>query len=406
MQDLLWFLPTWPLPVGEFVFFGVLLLAGVAGGEIAHRLARLPRITGYVLAGVLLGPEVSGLLQAPLREGRALIDLAIGLVVFELGYRLDLGWLRRNPWLALTAAGESVGAFAAIYFALRYFDQAPLLAACAAAVGAATSPAVVLLVAREERAAGQLTERLLLFTAVNCAVAYVALTLLLPSLHLSQPGAGQDLRAVFLHPVYLLTGGAFLAFGACHALFILARWVGKREERQFILLLALVLLVVGLARATGITVVVALLAFGILARNLDDDHVLTPVRFGKAGELMYLLLFVLTGASLGLHWGAGAALLAVVFIAVRFLGKAVALLAFGRASGLRPGGAGLLAVGLLPLSGLAIIMVRDTEALFPAAGAELAAMLLPAVALLELLGPVATRYALRRGAESDPEPGA
>ena len=103
MQELLWFLPNWPLRLGDFVLFGALLIAGLAGGELARRLL-LPRITGYVLVGVLFGPEVLGLFRAPLTGvARALIDLGLGLVLFELGHRLDLNWLRRNPWLALAA---------------------------------------------------------------------------------------------------------------------------------------------------------------------------------------------------------------------------------------------------------------------------------------------------------------
>src|SRR5262245_59570427 len=101
MQDLWWFLPEWPLMLGQFVLFGALLIAGLLGGELAQRLG-LPRITGYVLIGLASGPEALGLLQTPLtREARALIDLALGLVVFELGHRLDFEWLKKNPWLAL-----------------------------------------------------------------------------------------------------------------------------------------------------------------------------------------------------------------------------------------------------------------------------------------------------------------
>ena len=400
MQDL-WFLPEWPLALGDFVLFGALLIAGLLGGELVQRLLGLPRITGYVLVGIAFGPEALGVLKTPLTgEARALIDLALGLVVFELGHRLDLEWLKKNLWLALAAVGESVGAFFSIYAAMLYFEYPPLLAAGAAAVGTATSPAVVMLVAHELRASGQITERMLLFTAVNCAFAYVALMLVLPFVHLQQE---TDFRIALLHPIYLLGGSALLGFAACQLMLIFAGWLGKREDRQFILLIALVVLVVGLARAAGLTVVVALLTFGILARNLDYDHVLLPLRFGYAGQLLFVLLFVLTGASLAFHGLVSAALVVAVYVTVRFLGKAIAILLFGRLSGLRAGGAGLLAVGLLPMSGIAIIMVRDTEALFPSFGAELGAVVLSAVALLELVGPLATQFVLRRAGEAHPE---
>ena len=136
------------------------------GGELARRLTGLPRVTGYVLAGVACGPHALDLVHAPMLAGtRVFVDLALGLIVFELGHRLDLEWLGRNRWLALAALGESLGAFFAIYAGLLYFDYPPLLAASAAAVGTATSPAVVMVVAHELRASGQITERMLLFTA-------------------------------------------------------------------------------------------------------------------------------------------------------------------------------------------------------------------------------------------------
>jgi Kef-type K+ transport system membrane component KefB len=401
MQEQAWFPPAWPPAFGEPVLFGVLLIAGLLGGELIRRFTGLPRITGYVLVGVAAGPEGLGIVEGALADqARLAVDLALGFIVFELGYRLDFDWLRRNRWLLLSALGESAGAFLSIYFALLYFGHAPLLAAAAAAVGTATSPAVVMMIVHDTRASGQITERALLFTAVNCVTAFVALTLLLPLMHLEHAA---DWRSAILHPMYLIAGALLLGFTACQLLLVLAAWLGKREDRQFILLVALVVLLVGASRAAGVSVVAALLALGVLARNLDYEHALLPLRFGHAGQLLFVVLFVLTGASLEFGALPAAGAIAAVFIAVRFLGKAVALLAFSRLSGLRAGGAGLLSVALLPMSGLAIVMVRDTAALFPAFGAELAAVVLSAVAILELFGPLATQFALKQAGETHPE---
>jgi len=401
MQELLRFLPAWPPELSGLAVVGSLLVLGLAAGEAVRRYASLPRITGYVLVGVALGPQGSNLISTDtLAASSLLVDLSIGLIVFELGFRLDFDWLQRNRWLFVTAIAESVFCFWAIYAALIYFDFRPLLAATAAAIGTATSPAVVMLVTHDLRAEGQLTERMLLITAVNSVFAYVSLTLLLPFLHLEQATSWQT---ALLHPIYVLAGSGLVGYIACELLLRLAGWLGKREDRQFVLLVALVILTVGVAHSLNLSVMVVLVTLGMLARNLDYEHGLLPVRFGHGGQLFFVILFVLTGASLEFGGFREAAAVAAVFVLVRFLGKALALLLFGRLSGIRPGGAGLLAIALLPMSGLAVVMVRDTALLYPSFGMELAAVVLSAVAALELVGPLATQFALRRAGEAHPD---
>jgi NhaP-type Na+/H+ or K+/H+ antiporter len=258
-----------------------------------------------------------------------------------------------------------------------------------------------MLVAQDLRAEGQITERMLLFTAVNTVFAYVVLTLLLPFLHLDHEATWQT---AVLHPIYVLVGSVALGYAASAALLELARWLGKRAERQLVLLIAMVVLTIGVAHSLKLSVPLALVSLGMLARNLDRRHALLPVRFGQVGQLFFVILFVLTGASLEFHaLGVAAAGVVVAFIVLRFLGKALALLLFGGLSGIRPGGAGLLAVALLPMSGLAVVMVRDTVSLYPSFGRELAAVVLSAVVVLELLGPLATQFALRRAGEAHPD---
>jgi Kef-type K+ transport system membrane component KefB len=396
------FLPQLPLAFSQLAMFGALLLAGLLAGEAARRYFSMPRITGYVLAGVLLGPQATGLLDSnALYDLRLVVDLAIGLVVFELGFRLSFDWLSRNRWLFATAIAESVLCFCAIYGALVYFDFRPLLAATAAAIGAATSPPVVMLVAQELRAEGQITERMLLFTAVNTVFAFVMLTLLLPLRHIERAA---DWGPAVLYPIYVLAGSALAGYLACSVLLALARWLGKREGRQLVLLVAMVVLTIGIAHSLKLSVPLALVTFGMLSRNLDRRHALLPVRFGELGQLFFVVLFVITGASLEFQaLGVAAAGAVAAFVVLRFLGKALAILLFGHLSGIRAGGAGLLAIALLPMSGLAVVMVRDTVSLYPSFGRELAAVVLSAVVVLELLGPLATQFALRRAGEAHPD---
>jgi Kef-type K+ transport system membrane component KefB len=394
------FLPNWPPLANTLFWIGALLAVGVACGEAVRRFLRLPRITGYAAAGLALGPGGLGLIDQPvLEELGVFADVAVGLVLFELGQRLDLAWLRRTPALALMGVAESLGAAALVFFTLHYyFDLVPLAAGVAAAIAVSTSPAVLMRVAADLRAEGQVTERALIITAINGVLAFLALTVLIPWLHFEYRGGW---LTMITHPLYLLGGSAALAVVAGWLTLRLAGLIGKSPERQFIAVIAMVVMTVGIAIALKCSVLLALLGMGALVRNADREHHLVVVDSGNAGQLFYVCLFVITGASLdlGLLVTAGAAGLA--FVLVRFAGKAVGVLALAPLVGLEWRKGVLLATALAPMSGLAVVLVHQTAALYPEIRASVAPVVLAAVVILELAGPIATQFALRRAGEAE-----
>ncbi len=393
------FLPQWPFPANSLALFGGLLLAGILGGELTKRVFRLPRITGYVLVGMVLGAEGVKLLDDKLiGEAWIFVDIALGIVLFELGRRLDLGWFRRDPWLLATGLAESALAFACIYFALVYFDVKPLYAAVAAAVGISTSPAVVMLVAQELKAEGQVTERALHLTALNSAIAFVLVTILHSGIH-------QEYRAgwthALLHPLYLLSGSLLIGLFASLLALALSRWLGKHQDLQYMVLLGLVVAMVGVSHMLALSAPLSLLAFGVLVRHLDARHDLNSVDMGRVGQPFFVVLFVVTGANLAPSELATGGALALVYILARFVGKAVGVMSLTHFSGVRPGAAGLLTIALMPMSSLALAMVQGTVNLYPEFGAKLAAIVLSAVLILEIIGPLAVQFALRRAGDAE-----
>jgi Kef-type K+ transport system membrane component KefB len=404
MPDL-FFLPASLPPPNQIIWFGVLLLAGVLGGEIAKRALLLPRITGYAIAGLALGPEGFAVLGRPLlHELRVFTDISIGLILFELGHRIDLGWLKRSTRLALTSVAESALSAVLIYFTLRhFFSVGPLPAAAAAAIGVATSPAVVMRITADLGSEGQVTERTLLLTALNCSIAVLALTALIPSLYFEYRGGW---RAILLHPLYLLGGSFALGLVASVLTLQLLQWLGKREDVQNLLLIALVLVTVGVATMFKLSVLLALLAYGGLVRNLDRSHSLAAPDFGLTGQMFFLILFVLAGANLDLAAAGAGIAIGTAFVAVRLIGKTAGVMALIPGSGLKARQGLLLALALSPMSGLAVIMLQDTQSLFPEFGRSLASLVLPAVVLLEIAGPILTQLALKLAGEARPEPAA
>lgn len=395
------FLPQLPFPANPLALFGLLLLAGLIGGELVKRALHLPRITGYVLIGMLLGASGSGLLDDKLiAEAWIFVDIALGLVLFELGRRLDIRWLGKDRWLLATGVLESALSFAFIYFALVYFDVKPLYAAVAAAIGISTSPAVVMLVAQELRAEGQVTERALNLVAINSVIAFASMTMLLSWIH-HEYRAGW--MTAVLHPLYMLAGSLILGYVACMLTLLLSRWLGKSAERHLVLLLALIAVTVGAARMLELSVLLALLSFGVMARNLDRRHDLMAVDTSRVGQLFFVVLFVVGGASLKLSEMAAGGALALVYILARFAGKSIGVLSLTYFSGVRAGSAGLLCIALTPMSSMALAMVQGTADLYPEFGARLSAIVLSAVLILELLGPLAVQFALKQAGEAGEE---
>src|SRR5436853_1340329 len=197
------------------------------GGEMARAL-RLPRIIGYGLVGFVLAPLAQAMsLDALLEEARIFVDLAMGLVLFDLGRRMNLQWMKREWTLAASGLAESVLTFGAVFATLLAFDFPAVKAALAAAIAIGTSPAVVLLIVQDTRAEGQVTERALNLVALNSLLASILATILLTSAHLK---ARMDLESALLHPLYLFLGS--LALGAMMASFsrLVARTVEKTKD--------------------------------------------------------------------------------------------------------------------------------------------------------------------------------
>jgi Kef-type K+ transport system membrane component KefB len=395
------FLPDWPPAANAFLIFGLLLLAGLAGGRLAATTRVLPAITGYIATGFLLGPGVLGwLTDEMLAQSRVLAEFSLGLIVFDLGRRLDLKWASHDRWLLPMGVAESAVSFAAMFGLLHFAGGIDTLeAAVAATVGVATAPAVVLLVTNELKADGPVTRRMLWHVALNNVIATVCITLLLPFVEARASVASSNPAA---RAVWLIAGSLLLGFLAFQLMTLFARWLGKSPVPQFILAVGFVIVTVGAAQAARLSVLLALLALGACARNLDREHRLLDVEFGRAAQVFFGVLFVLTGATLRPDQFGAVAWIGLAFVVARSVGKLAALHALAWPAHLSTRQALTLGLALTPMAGLAIGMTQPIYEIAPEFGARLAAIVVSGVAILHLLGPIATRFALIRAGEGEP----
>ncbi len=394
----LFFLPDLPPAAARLPWYALLLLAAVIAGEAVQRWLRLPRLLGWIAVGAVLGPHALGVLDAGSLDAlRPVLDVAVGMVLFELGQRVDLSWLRRNPWLLGTSLLESAFGFALMFVVLLAVDAPPLLAAAAAAIGIATAPAVVLTVTRELRAQGQVTERALLLTSLNSVYAVVAVSVLLAWLAREY---AEGWRVILLHPLYLIFGSVALAAVFAGAALGLLRLLGRRQNAQFLCVFALVVIVVWAAAALKLSVALTLLAFGTLARVYDRRRLFVSLDFGRVGSILLILLFAITAANLDWALVSAGALAGGILVAARLAGKALGVFALAPASGLPLRKASLLSLALTPMSGVAVVLVQQVTTYYPQFGPSLATVVVAAIAMLELLGPLLMHFALVRAGEA------
>ena len=211
-----------------------------------------------------------------------------------------------------------------------------------------------------------------------------------------------DLETAVLHPLYLFVGSLLL--GALMAR--ITRWLARRVERSpelhLTLVAGLVLAAVGLAQMGKLSVILALLAFGMFSRNDRNRHELVSVDLGRASRLFYIVLFVITGASLPLSSLQSAGWAALAFVVARAAGKFLGVLAVAPIGGLNWRQAVGLGAALMPMSALALLLLHDVSRLYPAFGADLAAVVLAGVIVMELAGPIATQWGLTFAGETVP----
>lgn len=392
------YLPTWPLQFTPLLAFGVVLLVGAVGGYVAHRVSWLPSITGFMLVGFLCGPSVLDLLsEQTIASSRVLIDIALALILFRLGLSLDIKQLRQSPTLIVTSLVESALTFGLVFGALQLFNMPIAISVLVAAITVSSSPAVLLHVAHEVKAAGVVTESTKTLVALNNLFSFIAFSAALPLLHYDR---GASWTVAVFQPLYQLLGSLVLGLAMGWALHVISVKTQRATQYKLALVIGAVMVAIALASELKLSLLFAPLVMGVVIKTLERKAVTSNIEFGSAFELFFIVLFVFAGA--GLHLSEliqfAPAVLALVLVRclAKVLGATVMLRVFGKP--LRSGSAtGLL---LIPMAGLAIGLVQTSNGLFPEQAPTIAAIILGAVTVFEAMGPPIAAFAFRFAGEA------
>ena len=409
----------------ELLSLSVAIFAGLMMTRVMNRW-HLPDVTAYLVAGVLIGPSLIGLLHIPglgfgsyeeLESLGLISDVALGFIAFSIGNEFRLSQLRETGRQAMV-----IGILQAVLTAvvvdlalvLIHLAAPEVLSLAAAitlgAIAAATAPAATLMVVRQYKAKGPLTDLLLPIVALDDAV---GLVLFAVSFGLAEAlGSGTvDLISVVVNPLLEILGSLILGALAGWVLTLLERLFHSNRNRVamtigFVFLtVALAKLELPLGRASmGFSPLLVCMMLGTVFCNfcpLSEELMLQADRWSGPAVTLF---FVLSGAALKFEvFGDPAVLLAgVVYIVARSLGK---YLGAGMSSSLVRSPEPVrkyLGITLLPQAGVALGMCV-TAAQLPGDGPLIRNIVLFAVLVYELAGPVMTKWALTKAGDIKPK---
>lgn len=397
MEAPFFFLPDWPLTLSPLLWIALAVVGAALAGEWVRHHLGLPRITAYPVVGMLVAALAGDRLVAENNEWlHRGLDVALAILLFELGSRVDLRWLRNNRWLLVSSLCESLAAFGAVFVLSRYLGLALEPAVLLAAISMATSPAVVMRVVAESNAQGQVSTRLLVLTALNTIYAVVGVHLALGVLHHNY---SDDWLLAITHPLYLLGAGLLVGKLLAATIIGLHRWLKLRDEYASIVLLGLVLMTISLIEALHLPVTLCMLFAGIVLRNGERRAWVFPQHFGSVGGVLVVMLFLVVGMQIKLEHLLTGGILAFALIGARSLAKLCGVLLLARPAGISWRQGLLLGLALSPSAGPVMVAAADIGQLYPELQATLVPVAMSAAAIMELAGPVIVALCLRWSGE-------
>ena len=398
-------------PVSSAVPFaiGFALIAAVLAGELVERLA-LPRVSGYLLLGLVCGPYVGNLITAPMaRELQVFNGIAVALIAFIAGLEINVARLRPRARSLVTLATAVLGVMYAvilpvIWIAWPWLPIAPdasglvrfAMALVLTVVVISFSPTVTIAVVAENRARGPFTELVLALVIFADLVLILSFTLAMQLAGAALGAAGHEAAGLGAHLAWDI-GGSFAFGAAVGGLFALyLRFVGREVT---LALLGTCAILAALGQRLALEPLLAALAAGLVVENVastSGDVLRDSVERGALPVLV--VFFAAAGASLHLD-ALGELGLVAVGIAVLRAGAARAGVLAGVRAGRLGGLAGQAWMALVSQAGVTLGLAIVVASRYPTWGATLQTLVVALITLHEVIGPVLFRAALAKAGE-------
>jgi Kef-type K+ transport system membrane component KefB len=399
----------------------VILLTGLAFGKLSNIL-NSPNVTGYLLGGFLIGPGLLTLLFSDfpgiigtdfIHALKIIADIELAFIAFSIGAEFKLEYLKRlGPAPIIIAFLESFFAVVFITLGLLMFGFPLYIALAFGAVGGATAPAATVMVIRQYKAKGPLTEMIYSVVAIDDASGLIFFGIVTAIIKIITRQSSGDIGWLMVLPVIEILASIVFGLVLGYGLKLMTEWFTGRGNRISIVV-ALLFLAIGLARFVnvefgfGLSSLMAGMAMGTIFTNTSKhvDQVMPLVE--RVTPPFVILFFVLAGADIQLNnFSLAAIAILVIYLVFRVGGKI-----FGSFLGARISKAGkqverYLGFGLLPQGGIALglsILMLDIippSLGLPYDGGLLRVVIIGAVFISEIFGPILLKEVLIRSKEA------
>ncbi len=402
------------------------MIAGLLVSRIARKF-RLPAVTAYLVAGVLIGPYLLGALKidgigfndaSQLAALEIISNAALGFIAFSIGNEFRLKSLKETGkqatvigiLQALAATLVVDAALIGLHFLMPEKISLPA-AITLGAVAAATAPAATLMVVRQYKAKGKLTSLLLPIVALDDAVGLVVFAVSFGIARAMQSGV-VDVVSIVAEPLIEIV--ASLGLGALMGMILtFIEKIFHSGSKRLALCIAFILITAGISLLKfnvggvkiGFSSLLACMMLGTMFCNMCDFSEELMERTDGWTSPLFVLFFVICGAELDLKvfTDFDIVIIGVVYILARAIGKYFG--AYGSAKMMKCDEKVTknLGITLLPQAGVALGMSITAKQLGDVDGALVRNIILFSVLILELIGPTLTKNALIRAGDVIPE---
>lgn len=403
---------TSPWPVHLTFLLGLLLLVSHVTGGLAANVG-LPRITGYLLAGLLIGPSGVALVTDADVASLALIDqVAIALIAFSAGAELKLREVKAaGRAIAAILGTEMVAVFVAVagvvlllkpVFPLtagQGWSEAIIIAAVFGSIAIANSPSVAVAVINDTRSRGPVTSTILGVTVLKDVAVIVLFAIMLSLARTFLQGADGGLGLALAERMWWEIGGS-IAVGAGMG-WLVSLYLGRWKAEPILFVLGVAVLITVVAEQLHLEILLTALTTGFFVENIAETEAEPFVRAVEVNAMpFYALFFSLAGASIHLD-----ELVSVWGLVLLLVGVRAAAIWGGTRVGARLGGAGEMVrrhawTGFVSQAGVTLGMVTIAAEAFPEWGAEMKTLFVAMVAIHELGGPVLLQRGLAAAGET------